>query len=64
MFLYLTIYMQGVLDFSPLEAGLRFLPLTVLVLRRLADRRRALEPDPDSGPARRRARHWSGSGCC
>ncbi|HEX3608720.1 MAG TPA: MFS transporter [Solirubrobacterales bacterium] len=30
MFLYLTIYMQGVLDLSPLEAGLRFLPLTVL----------------------------------
>jgi EmrB/QacA subfamily drug resistance transporter len=30
MFLYLTIYIQGVLDFSPLEAGLRFLPLTLL----------------------------------
>jgi EmrB/QacA subfamily drug resistance transporter len=30
MFLYLTIYMQGVLDFSPLQTGLRFLPLTVL----------------------------------
>jgi hypothetical protein len=30
MFLYLTIYMQGVFDLSPLEAGLRFLPLTVL----------------------------------
>ena len=30
MFLYLTIYMQGVLGFSPLEAGLRFLPLTFL----------------------------------
>ncbi len=30
MFLYLTIYLQGVLGFSPLEAGLRFLPLTVL----------------------------------
>ncbi len=30
LFLYLTIYMQGVLDFSPLETGLRFLPLTVL----------------------------------
>ncbi|MDX6590525.1 MAG: hypothetical protein QOI84_1799 [Solirubrobacterales bacterium] len=30
MFLYLTIYIQGVLDFSPLEAGLRFLPLTIL----------------------------------
>jgi EmrB/QacA subfamily drug resistance transporter len=30
MFLYLTIYLQGVLDYSPLETGLRFLPLTVL----------------------------------
>jgi EmrB/QacA subfamily drug resistance transporter len=30
MFLYLTIYMQSVLGFSPLETGLRFLPLTAL----------------------------------
>jgi EmrB/QacA subfamily drug resistance transporter len=30
LFLYLTIYIQGVLGFSPLEAGLRFLPLTIL----------------------------------
>jgi EmrB/QacA subfamily drug resistance transporter len=30
MFLYLTIYLQGVQDFSPLDAGLRFLPLTFL----------------------------------
>jgi MFS family permease len=30
LFLYLTIYMQGVLGFSPLQTGLRFLPLTVL----------------------------------
>jgi EmrB/QacA subfamily drug resistance transporter len=30
LFLYLTIYMQGVQGFSPLETGLRFLPLTVL----------------------------------
>ncbi len=30
MFLYLTIYMQGVEGLSPLETGLRFLPLTVL----------------------------------
>ncbi|HXF31120.1 MAG TPA: MFS transporter [Solirubrobacterales bacterium] len=30
LFLYITIYFQGVLDYSPLEAGLRFLPLTVL----------------------------------
>lgn len=30
LFLYLTLYMQDVLAFSPLEAGLRFLPLTLL----------------------------------
>jgi predicted MFS family arabinose efflux permease len=30
MFLYITIYVQGVLGYSPLEAGLRFLPLTAL----------------------------------
>jgi MFS transporter len=29
-FLYLTIYIQGVLGYSPLDAGLRFLPLTLL----------------------------------
>jgi EmrB/QacA subfamily drug resistance transporter len=30
MFLYITIYVQGVLGYSPLEAGLRFLPLTLV----------------------------------
>jgi EmrB/QacA subfamily drug resistance transporter len=30
LFLYITIYLQGVLNYSPLEAGLRFLPLTLL----------------------------------
>jgi EmrB/QacA subfamily drug resistance transporter len=30
MFLYLTLYMQNTLGFSPLEAGLRFLPITLL----------------------------------
>jgi EmrB/QacA subfamily drug resistance transporter len=30
MFLYLTIYVQSVLGYSPLEAGVRFLPLTLL----------------------------------
>jgi EmrB/QacA subfamily drug resistance transporter len=30
MFLYLTLYMQNALGYSPLEAGLRFLPITLL----------------------------------
>jgi EmrB/QacA subfamily drug resistance transporter len=30
MFLYLTLYIQDVLGFSPLEAGVRFLPITLL----------------------------------
>jgi EmrB/QacA subfamily drug resistance transporter len=30
MFLYLTLYMQDVLGYSPLQAGLRFLPVTLL----------------------------------
>ena len=30
MFLYLTLYIQDVLGYSPLQAGLRFLPVTLL----------------------------------
>ena len=30
MFLYITIYVQDVLGFTPLEAGVRFLPITVV----------------------------------
>jgi EmrB/QacA subfamily drug resistance transporter len=30
MFLYLTLFMQNILGYSPLEAGVRFLPTTVL----------------------------------
>ena len=30
MFLYLTLYIQDVLGFGPLQAGLRFLPITLL----------------------------------
>ncbi|MGI8921755.1 MAG: MFS transporter [Solirubrobacteraceae bacterium] len=31
MFLYLTLYIQGILNFSPLQAGLRFLPQTLVM---------------------------------
>ena len=30
LFLYLTFYLQGFLGHEPLEAGLRYLPLTVM----------------------------------
>ena len=30
MFLYLTLYIQGVLGYSPFQAGLRFLPLSLV----------------------------------
>ncbi|MEA2331410.1 MAG: hypothetical protein QOH58_1548 [Thermoleophilaceae bacterium] len=30
MFLYLVLYLQNILDYSPLEAGLRFLPISLL----------------------------------
>jgi MFS family permease len=30
MFLYLTLYIQNILGFTPLESGLRFLPVTLL----------------------------------
>ncbi len=44
LFLYLTLYIQDVLGYSPLQAGLRFLPLTLLsfvvapIAARLSDR--------------------------
>ena len=38
MFLYLTLYIQDVLGYSPLQAGLRFLPIDAAVVHRGADR--------------------------
>ncbi len=44
MFFYLALYMQDILHYSPIEAGLRFLPSTILVMvagpiaGRMADR--------------------------
>ncbi len=32
MFFFLTLYMQNVLDYSPLQAGIRFLPTTLMVI--------------------------------
>ena len=60
MFLYLTIYMQGVLGFSPLGGGPALPAADRARLHRRADLRRALEPDPDPRPARRRPRHGRG----
>ena len=31
LFLYLTLYIQNVLGYGPFQAGLRFLPMTVLL---------------------------------
>ena len=41
MFLYLTLYLQNILGYSALEAGLRFLPVSLLVLSRRARGREA-----------------------
>ena len=55
LFLYLTIYMQGVLDYSPLETGLRFLPLTVLSFIASPIAGKLSEPRPDPSAARQSA---------
>ena len=48
LFLYLTLYLQDYLGYSPLQAGLRYLPVTLgQLLRRAAGRRVAR---PGSGP--------------
>ena len=49
MFLYLTLYIQNMLGYSPLESGLRFLPLTLAVVLRRADRRAS---SPSASPVR------------
>ena len=44
MFFFLALYMQNILGYSPLEAGVRFLPATLMIVvvapiaGRLADR--------------------------
>ena len=55
MFLYLTLYVQDVLGFSPLQAGLRFLPITLLSFFSRPDRRPAERARTDPHAAGRRA---------
>ena len=60
MFLYLTLYVQNVLGYSPLQAGLRFLPVSVLsfVAAPIAGRLTGRVPDPGA-PVRRPRRPWA-----
>ena len=64
MFLYLTLYIQNALGYSPLQAGLRFLPVTLAVVRRRADRGQALDAPAGAADDRRRAGVGRASGCC
>ena len=60
MFFFMALYMQNILGYSPLEAGIRFLPSTVVIIvaapiaGRLTDRIGAAHPDRGRADARRR----------
>jgi EmrB/QacA subfamily drug resistance transporter len=53
MLLYMTLYIQDVLGYSPFQAGLRFLPMTLMVLlvAPVAGRRRTFRCGSCSAPA-------------
>ena len=55
MFFFMALYMQNILGYSPLEAGIRFLPSTVHDHHGRADRRAAHGPHRRAHPDRRRA---------
>ncbi len=63
MFLYLTLYVQNILGYSPLESGLRFLPVTSS--RSCSRRSRASSPSASgcAGSSAAGSRWWA-SGCC
>ena len=62
MFFFMALYMQNILGYSPLEAGIRFLPSTVVIIvaapiaGRLTDRIGAQRPDRGRPVARRASR--------
>ena len=55
MFLYITIYMQSVIGMTPLEAGVRFLPLTLFAFIVPARHPQPGREDPGAGAADDRA---------
>ena len=44
-FFFVALYMQDILGYSPLEAGMRFLPATLMIVADRAARRPADRPD-------------------
>ena len=44
MFFFIALYMQNILGYSPLEAGVRFLPSTLVIIVAGPDRRPARRP--------------------
>ena len=44
VFFFLALYMQDILGYSPLEAGVRFLPSTLMIVVRRAGRRAPRRP--------------------
>ena len=63
-FLYLTLYLQNVLGYSPIQAGLRFLPLSLLSFFVAPIAGRLSARVPVRAPARPRARRSSASRSC
>ena len=62
MFLYLTLYIQDVLGYDPLQAGLRFLPITLMTFVASPRLRQAQHARAHAPAARRAACCWSAAG--